>query len=84
MPIAGIPASGCVAQDEELSDDVLDRYREVHLFADYIERAEARPQITDTYAIDRTVSCEQLAQLVFTGLVVKVPKEEVLHVDALS
>jgi hypothetical protein len=27
----------------------------------------------DTYAIDRTISCEQLAQLVFTGLVVKVP-----------
>jgi hypothetical protein len=28
---------------EELSDDVPDRYREVHLLADYIERAGARP-----------------------------------------
>ncbi len=46
MPIAGTLASGSVAQDEELSDDVLDCYREVHLLADYIERAEAWPQIT--------------------------------------
>src|SRR5713226_169366 len=38
----------------------------------------------DTYAIDRTISCEQLTQFVFTGLIVKVPNEDVLHVDALS
>jgi hypothetical protein len=38
----------------------------------------------DTYAIDRTISCRQLAQIVFTGPVVEVPNEDVLHVDALS
>ena len=38
----------------------------------------------DSYAIDRTISCEQTAQLVFTGLLVKVPNEDVLHVDALN
>jgi hypothetical protein len=38
----------------------------------------------DPYAIDRTISCEQLAQLVFAGLVLKVPNEDVFHVDALN
>jgi hypothetical protein len=45
------------------------------------------PRITvghDTYAINLTINREQLAQLVFTGLVVKVSNEYVLHVDALS
>src|SRR5437899_11738801 len=36
----------------------------------------------DPYAIDRTISCKQLAQLIFSGLVVKVPNEDVLHLDA--
>jgi hypothetical protein len=37
----------------------------------------------DTYAINWTISCEQLAQFVFTGLVFKISNENVLHVDAL-
>jgi hypothetical protein len=40
MPIAGTPASGSVAQDEEFSDDVPARYRKVHLLADSIERED--------------------------------------------
>ena len=38
----------------------------------------------DAYAIDRTISCEHLAQLVFANFVVKVPNEDVLYVDTLS
>jgi hypothetical protein len=55
-----------------------------HLHEDKAARLARITVGHDTYAINRTISCEQLAQFVFTGLVVKISNENVLHVDALS
>jgi len=45
----------------------------------------ARIAVPDNgYSIDRTVSCEELAQFVFAGIEAKVSNENILHLAALS
>jgi hypothetical protein len=57
-------------------------FRTGHLHESEPTRLARIAVLHDADAIDRTVSCEQLAQLVFTGIKAKVPNENVLQVDA--